>query len=72
MQFQQSDLVQLKEALLSGALSISSNGRTVNFQSITELKKLINEIETSIAAYEATEDAPFKPVSNRITATFSK
>lgn len=72
MQFQQNDLDQLKEALLSGALTISSNGRTVTFQSISEIKKLIREIESQILADQATEDEPFKPVSSRVRATFSK
>ncbi len=68
MTFTSADLVQLKAALLSGATSISSNGRTVTFRSQADIKKLIKEIEASIA-YEAEQT---QANANKITATFSK
>lgn len=72
MTYTTADLVPLKEALLTGALTISSNGRTITFKSNQELEKLIAKIELNIAAQEATPEEPFVPVSNRIKATFTK
>lgn len=70
MTFTTDDLIPLKAALLSGATSVSMNGRTVQFASIPELKKLIAEIEASIEAAENPTVTPINP--NKITATFSK
>lgn len=67
MTFQESDLVQLKKALLSGTQSISMGGRTVTFQSLEEIKKTIKEIEAKIAA-----DAEEAIVPNKVVATFQK
>lgn len=49
MTFTSSDLEALKEALISGALSISSNGRTVTFRNTEDLLKTINMIEAQIS-----------------------
>lgn len=69
MTFTTDDLAPLKAALLSGATSISANGRTVTFQSLGALRKLISEIESSIAA--AVPGASLiNP--NKAVATFSK
>lgn len=69
MTFTESDLVPLKEALISGVSSVSIQGRTVQFRSMTELKALIAEIEKSIDASSIT---PSTATPNKITATFSK
>lgn len=69
MTFTESDLVPLKQALLSGVSSVSIQGRTVQFRTMTELKSLIAEIERSIAA---SVPNPTTVKSNKITATFSK
>lgn len=70
MTFTAEDLVQLKAALLSGATSISTNGRTVTFQSLKDLKKLIAEIEAAIKATEEPEVTPIN--TNKVVAKFSK
>ena len=68
--YTENDLASLKSALLSGAKSISINGRTVQFLSIAELKSLIAEVEQSLAA---AADPEAKPINTtRITAKFSK
>lgn len=69
MTFTESDLVPLKQALLSGVSSVTIQGRTVQFRSMTELKTLIAEIEKSIDANSVT---PSLARPNKITATFSK
>lgn len=69
MTFSESDLTALKEAYLTGALSISSNGRTVTFRSLAELKSIIAEVEANLAIQEDPDTAL---PSNRITATWSK
>lgn len=69
MTFTESDLVPLKQALLSGVSSVSIQGRTVQFRSMNELKALIAEIEKSIDANSAT---PSTAKPNKITATFSR
>lgn len=63
MQFQPSDLAALKDALLSGAKSVSVQGRTVVFQDPIEIKKLIREIEEAIAAEAAPTEVPVSPRS---------
>lgn len=69
MTFTESDLVPLKQALLSGVSSVSIQGRTVQFRTMTELKSLIADIERSIAA---SGPNPTTVNTNKITATFSK
>lgn len=69
MTFQESDLAALKKALLSGTKSVSMSGRTVVFQDLKEIKKLIQEIEAKI---NADAETAFTPVSKNIVATFTK
>lgn len=69
MTFTESDLVPLKQALLSGVSSVSIQGRTVQFRSMNELKALIAEIEKSI---DANSETPSTAKPNKITATFSR
>lgn len=52
MTFTTEDLAPLKDALLSGALTITANGRTITFRSQAEIQKLIQQIEDQIYAEE--------------------
>lgn len=69
MTFTTADLVPLKEALISGVSSVSIQGRTVTFRSLSEIKKLISEIEQSI---DAASENPSTATPNKIKATFTK
>lgn len=44
------DLKNLRKALTSGAQSVSVQGRTVVFRSVSDLKTLLAEIEASLNA----------------------
>lgn len=70
MTFQESDLEPLKKALLSGTKSVSIGDRTVTFLDITELKKLISEIEAKIAQDADPDVVPTQP--RTIQATWTK
>lgn len=48
MTFTQEDLAPLKEALLTGATTVSVAGRTVSFRSLSEIQKIIAMIEAQI------------------------
>ena len=52
--FTQDQLDKLKEALISGATSISMDGRTISFRSQDDLRSLIAEIERALASEEET------------------
>ncbi len=69
MQFTQDDLIPLKQALITGVTSISTNGRTVAFRSLSEIRSIIAEIEASI---DASSPSPSKINPNKIRATFTK
>lgn len=69
MTFTTEDLAPLKEALLSGALTITANGRTITFRSQQDILDLIQKIEASIySAENPTADVNPK----KIKATWSK
>lgn len=61
MVYTESDLVALKDALVSGAKSVSVAGRTVNFQDPDQLKQLIREIEEALQAQENPDEIPVSP-----------
>lgn len=70
MEFTAEDLKPLKEALISGVVSISmSGGRTANFRTVEELERIIASIEDSIAA---SSPSPPPVTPNKIRATFRK
>lgn len=68
MDYSEADLLKLKEALLSGATSISVAGRTITFRSQNDLLTLIEQVKAALAA-----QSPAPTVNpNKITATFKK
>lgn len=69
MTFTTEDLEPLKEALLSGALTITANGRTITFRSQADILKLIGQIEAQIFQAENPE-SDTNP--KKIKATWSK
>lgn len=70
MTFSEDDLIPLKKALISGTKSVSIGDRTVTFQDISELKKLINDIEAKIAQDADPDVVPTQP--RTIQATWTK
>lgn len=69
MTYAAEDLIPLKEALLSGALTITANGRTITFRTQEDLQKLIQQIEAQIYA----DENPTSDVNpKKIKATWSK
>lgn len=72
MQFQESDLDQLKQALISGVTSISVEGRTVTFQSLDQIAKTIQMIEEQIARQESEENNEEYIKPNLIKASFKR
>ncbi len=68
MTYTESDLLKLKEALLTGASSVSIGDRTITFRSQADLLKLIESIQTNLQA----EDEDWIPTSNTVQATWRK
>lgn len=64
MAFTQTDLDNLKSALASGHLEVSFQGRTVRYQSISELHKAIEVVES-----ELTEGTSNKPARRLLVRT---
>lgn len=73
MTFNENDLAELKKALVSGVTSMTINGRSVTFRSLSEIKQIIGEIEASIKLQENANDPNYTlPTPNKVTARFSK
>jgi len=58
MTYTEADLESLKKALLSGAQSVSVQGRTITFRSLVELKSLIAEVEAALNAELPVDEQP--------------
>lgn len=69
MTYTADDLAPLKEALLSGALTITANGRTITFRTQQEILSLIEKIEAQIFA---AENPSVSANPRKIKATWSK
>lgn len=69
MTFNEEDLEPLKAALLTGATSMTIDGRAVTFRSLQELKETIQMVQDSIHR-EANPESSGAP--SNVRATFSK
>lgn len=54
--FTQQDLDNLKEALVTGLMEITVQGRTVKYRSQADIISLIGDIEASLASGDAESD----------------
>ena len=73
MTFNENDLIDLKKALVSGVTSMTINGRSVTFRSLSEIRQIIVEIETNLKLQENANDPDYKlPNPNKVTARYSK
>jgi predicted GTPase len=66
MAYTQSQLEALEQALASGTLRVSYEGRSVEYRSVDELKKAIVEVKAGLAAAD-----PAKP-SSRIVRVYTE
>lgn len=54
MSYTQAQIEALEQALASGTLRVTYEGRTVEYRSVDELKKAIAEVKAALAAADPT------------------